>query len=208
MKKLVPIFLILLVVGTAFQACNNGKTYAEQQEDERKAIREFIKDSAINLITFEQFQQQDSMTDVSKNQYVQLPEGIYMQILNKGTGTKFENRNIINVRYKEIDVMEREEGASNYDVPAWSDPFEYNKTETSVSGQFQWGESWLVYVHSNGYSQNSSMTHAVPTGFLIPLNYVTDQAHVKIIVPHKAGHAVAMQYVNPFFYEIYSYKIW
>ena len=45
MKKLTLFFFALLAVCLAFQACDNSKTYAEMLEEEKDAIKAFIKDS-------------------------------------------------------------------------------------------------------------------------------------------------------------------
>ena len=82
MKKLTLFFLSLLACGLAFQACDNTKTYAEMLEDEKDAIKAFIRDSSITVISQTEFYRNDSTTDVNKNEYVQLASGVYMQIIN------------------------------------------------------------------------------------------------------------------------------
>ena len=74
MKKLTLFFFALLAVCLAFQACDNSKTYAEMLEEEKDAIKAFIKDSSIVVISQSEFYAQDSTTDVSRNEYVQLTE--------------------------------------------------------------------------------------------------------------------------------------
>ena len=80
MKKLVFLFLSLLTAGSLFQACDNSKTYAEMLEDEKNAVNKFIKDSAINVISLEEFER-DTITDLSRNEYVAFSNGVYMQIV-------------------------------------------------------------------------------------------------------------------------------
>ena len=60
MKKLGILFASVFLLGLVFQSCNNGKTYAEMKEEEREAIKRFIEREDINVISFEQFQEQDS----------------------------------------------------------------------------------------------------------------------------------------------------
>ena len=85
MKKLTLFFLSLLACGLAIQACDNTKTYAEMLEDEKDAIKAFIRDSSITVISQTEFYRNDSTTDVNKNEYVQLASGVYMQIIDKGS---------------------------------------------------------------------------------------------------------------------------
>lgn len=56
MKKLIFLFLSVIAAGSLFQACDNSKTYAEMLEDEKNAVNKFIKDSAINVISLEEFE--------------------------------------------------------------------------------------------------------------------------------------------------------
>ena len=68
-------------LGLAIQSCNDGKTYAELKEEERDAIQRFIELNEIKVIDEEQFEAQDSTTNVSANEYVLFDEsGIYMQV--------------------------------------------------------------------------------------------------------------------------------
>ena len=107
MKKLVFLFLSLLTAGSLFQACDNSKTYAEMLEDEKNAVNKFIKDSAINVISLEEFER-DTITDLSRNEYVAFSNGVYMQIVDRGRAENktdtFANNNEICVRYIEEDI--------------------------------------------------------------------------------------------------------
>ena len=93
----------VMVVGLCLQACHNGKTYAEQKEEERKAIERFIDLQGIKVITESEFLAKDTTTDVSKNEYVLFSEsGIYMQIIERGGGEIMPNgRHEVLVRYDE-----------------------------------------------------------------------------------------------------------
>ena len=46
MKKLTLFFLSLLAFGLGFQACDDGKTYAEMLDEEKDGINDFIKKEA------------------------------------------------------------------------------------------------------------------------------------------------------------------
>ncbi len=104
MKKLTLFFFALLAVCLAFQACDNSKTYAEMLEEEKDAIKAFIKDSSIVVISQSEFYAQDSTTDVSRNEYVQLASGVYMQIVDKGSTNPADTvkpNDLILVRFEE-----------------------------------------------------------------------------------------------------------
>lgn len=59
-------FFLLLVSATAITSCSDDETYADQVKRERSAISAYIADSAVNVISEEQFRNQNYTTDVSK----------------------------------------------------------------------------------------------------------------------------------------------
>lgn len=202
MKKLTFLFLALMVLCIGFQACDDTKTYAEMLEDEDNAIEAFIRDSNITVISQSQFYAQDSTTDPAKNEFVQLASGVYMQILDKGVEDKSDtvkNNDIILVRFSEYDVLNKYTSYSNLDIVYMVDEFRYVVTSSSIAGIFTGGN----YM----YSTSSSVNTAVPAGWLVPLEYVRNKAHVKLIVPSKMGGNVGMQNVIPYYYDI-KYQIY
>ena len=53
---------------------------------------------------------------------------------------------------------------------------------------------------------NQGYGTAIPSGWLIALPYLRNNAHVRLIVPSKMGHTTAQQYVNPYFYDIWKFE--
>ena len=126
MKKLTLFFFALLAVCLAFQACDNSKTYAEMLEEEKDAIKAFIKDSSIVVISQSEFYAQDSTTDVSRNEYVQLASGVYMQIVDKGSTNPADTvkpNDLVLVRYEEYGLIEKAVTSSNLNNPTVVDEF-------------------------------------------------------------------------------------
>ena len=209
MKKLVFLFLSLLTAGSLFQACDNSKTYAEMLEDEKNAVNKFIKDSAINVISLEEFER-DTITDLSRNEYVAFSNGVYMQIVDRGSAENktdtFANNNEICVRYIEEDIMTRDTTCFNVFLEEWGDAnqlytnpavFRYVAEGSYVYGTFiQMDYYWASYYQST----------AVPAGWLLALPFVRNYAHVRLIVPSKVGHSSAQQYVNPYYYDIWTFS--
>ena len=206
MKKLVLLFLSLLAFSFAFQACDDSKTYAEMLEEEDDAIAAFIRDNDIQVISQTEFFNNDSTTDVSKNEYVQLSSGVYMQIVKKGIEDEdgnllnpndtVKNNDLILVRFMEYSILDKDTSLSNLNSVETVDEFKYTITSSSIAAIFTQGYMYSVYGPS------------VPAGWLVPLPYVRDMAHVKLIVPSKMGHSTAMQYVYPYFYDIKKYQIY
>ena len=125
MKKLVFLFLSLLAAGGIFQACDDSKTYAEMLEDEKNAVNKFIKDKGIRIISQDDFEKNDTVTNLERNEYVALSDGVYMQIVDRGSAENktdtFANNNEICVRYIEEDIMTRDTTCFNVFLEEWGD---------------------------------------------------------------------------------------
>ena len=209
MKKLIYLFLALFTLCIGFQACDDTKTYAEMLDEEDDAIAAFIRDSSITVISQSRFYAQDSVTDVSKNEYVQLASGVYMQIVNAGVEDEADtvkNNDIVLTRFSEYCIIEDPDRGlykgmtySNLDIVYSVDAFRYVETSSSIAGIFT----------TDGYYWQTSYSGgtAVPAGWLVPLPYIRNQAHVRLLVPSKMGSTYAMQSVVPFYYDI-KYQIY
>lgn len=235
MKKFLFPIMSLLIVATTLVSCKDDESYADQKEKERKVINAFLKrdpvvllganndtllnTGKINVISQEQFEAQDSMTDVSKNEYVLFNNtGIYMQIVRKGVGEKIkhlETKRVI-TRYWEYNLLADSLQSSDM-VPYWiSNPGVmdvYNNSGTITA-------TWNVESSNGGgamyqlYGVGASSPTKVPQGWVVPMSYVrlgrqnTGEegiALVRLIVPHAQGTEQATNSVYPCFYEI-SYQ--
>ena len=219
------LILALVLLSTAFTACSKGETYAEQKEKERKAINKFLnRDVAIvtnegdtvihvghiNVISESQFYRQDSLTDVSKNEYVLFAgTGVYMQIVRPGVGEKLQNGQTKRVisRYLEYNIL-------TDTIQSRSDILYYSTTPDIIDITNNYGTFTASFNIENGggamYRIYGSST-VVPSGWLIPFTYIRlgrqinegDKiAKVRLIVPHSQGQANAKSGVYPCFYEI------
>lgn len=215
----------LVLLSTTFTACSKGETYAEQKEKERKAINKFLnRDVAIvtnegdtvihvghiNVISESQFYRQDSLTDVSKNEYVLFAgTGVYMQIVRPGVGEKLQNGQTKRVisRYLEYNIL-------TDTIQSRSDILYYSTTPDIIDITNNYGTFTASFNIENGggamYRIYGSST-VVPSGWLIPFTYIRlgrqinedDKiAKVRLIVPHSQGQANAKSGVYPCFYEI------
>ena len=191
MKKFGILLMIAFGLGLYLQSCDNGKTYAEMKEEEREAIKRFIELNDIKVIDEDQFEEQDSVTRVSENEYVFFDEsGVYMQIIERGKGEMLEDgRHEMLVRYVEtqiaedgtIDTISLNTMANLYAHP---DVFMLTKQKNSLSASFS----------GNGAMSN---THYLKVG-----REISARSKIKLIVPHSEGTSTASQQVVPCFYEI------
>jgi hypothetical protein len=209
MKKLTYLLVLLLGI-TAFAACNNGETYADQKNRERSAINKYIQDSAVSVISEAEFAQKNYTTDVSKNEFVLFEsDGVYMQIERKGCGEKIKDGETVTVlcRFTERNLMTDSIEVSNVlasQFAYWVDKMSVSNTSGTFTGSFIPGESTLVAAHYLS-------TTAVPKGWLVPLTFINvgrpatgddEIAKVRIIVPHDKGHMTATSRVIPYLYDI------
>ena len=202
MKKLLLLFFILLAVGFSFQACDDTKPYAEMLEEEDDAIADFINKEGIKVISQTEFFDNASVTDVEKNEFVQLASGVYMQIVDKGSDNLADtvrNNEVILIRFMEYSLLDQDTTISNLSFPYLTEEFRYSATSSSIAGIFNTNSSLMYSWY--GYT-------AVPAGWLVPMPYIRNRAHVRLIVPSKMGHQAAMQNVYPFYYDIKKYQFW
>ena len=145
----------LLILAVGFTACDDDETYADQKKRERKAVQSLLRrdplvlvngagDTLLNtpkikVISEEQFERQDSTTDVSQNEYVFFAStGIYMQIVRPGTGRRLEpgDRATLAARYWEFNIMTDSLLTSNR-IPLYSPAPDYMDVSNTL-GTTRW----------------------------------------------------------------------
>lgn len=201
-------------------ACNKDMTYAELRDKEIQQINGFLKtgctvkdaenvfdllkvEGNINVISEAQFYANDSMTDVSKNEYVLFDgSGVYMQIVRKGAGAviaKGENTTVA-CRFTEFNIATDSISKMNTTLQyaQWPDMM-------SVTNNGTYSATFLSGLMKNIHGSS------VPSGWLIPLPFIkigrqsvedNEIAKVRLIVPSTEGQKDAYQRVYPCFYEI------
>ena len=207
--------MLLAMVVSLFAACNDYETYSDLKKKERQAISKFLVDSAINVISEKQFEEQGQTTDLKKNQYVLLDKsGVYMQIIRKGCGQQVESGKTVNVlcRFSETNILTDSMLIRNdivgtiymngqyIDVSQYVDKMTVQRNGSTFQASFVSGMMQLYHG-----------TYSVPSGWLVPLLYINvgrplqegdEIAKVKLIVPHSQGTQTASQSVYPAFYVI------
>ena len=213
MKKLIFLFLSVIAAGSLFQACDNSKTYAEMLEDEKNAVNKFIKDSAINVISLEEFER-DTITDLSRNEYVAFSNGVYMQIVDRGNEDDpedaFANNNVICARYLEKNIASNELTCFNVVLPEYINASDYYRSPLTFRYVNENSSAYGIVLstpldYDYWWTANSYGT-AIPGGWLLALPYLRDNAHVRLIIPSKMGHSISQQNVIPYYYDIWKFE--
>jgi hypothetical protein len=160
------VFFIMAILGclVSFTSCNDYETYGEKKDKERAAIRNFIAEQGINVISEADFHAQGDMTDTAKNEYVYLNnDGVYMQIVHKGYGTPVQNNERVTLlmRFFEMCIMDSTQVYNDTD-PYDPDYMVVQRTGTSYSAYFLSGS--LMY--------STYGTSSVAAGLLSPLPFV------------------------------------
>lgn len=193
-------FLFLPLFILSFVACEDDVTYSDMKEKEVDAVNRFVKENGIKIISFEQFVANDSTTDVSKNEFVEIDD-VYLQIVNNpkdaADARRIEDgdtRNLL-VRYYEYNIQDGDTISGNL-FAAEADEMRVENKSGTYSATFTSGVMASVYGNN------------VPTGWLVPLNFLVftrsqkNLAKVNIIVPHSKGTVTAATYVYPCLYQI------
>lgn len=206
--KTIKLLVCAMLAVIAFASCSDSETYADMKKKERAAINRYIANQHIKVISEEQFNAQDSTTDVDKNEFVLFDNtGVYMQIQRKGTGEKLKDGETERVlcRFNEYNLLESDSSliCTNIYAYSWcSDPMTVTNTSGTFNGVFD-KENCMMYT--------SYGSTAVPSGWLVPLTYInlgrytsadSEIAKVRLIVPHSEGQSNAAQSVYPCLYEI------
>ncbi len=212
MKKAIKTILFVLTGIIAMTSCDDTETYAEQKEREYGYINNFVNGNSninkrpITVISETDFKAKGEVTDTAKNEYVLFSStGIYMQIVDKGCGEQLKDGESADVlcRFTEYNINGDSLQLTNNNIFQYAtlcDKMKVIKSGSTISATFAYG------LLCNAYGSTS-----VPSGWLVPLNYVKlgrqqsaddKLARVRIIIPHDQGHAYATSNVYACFYDI------
>ena len=224
MKRYIVLCLAMVVTALAVVSCGQSDTsYAEQKKRESKAIDSFLKRNVvivhdgdtllnigkINPISEEEFVNQDSTTDLERNEYVRFERiGVYMQIVRKGTGSyigRNETRQV-SARFWEYNILGDSLQLSNVNGVYIANPEVMNISNNygTFSGSYETSLSTgsLIYNTYGSSSVIAGWLAAMPYLRLGRQNGEEGVAKVRLIVPHSQGQVHATTNVYPCFYEL------
>ena len=131
-------FLALLLSASFLSSCSDDVTYADHVKRERSAISAYIADSAVTVISEDQFRDQNYTTDTAKNEFVLFQSsGLYMQIVRKGAGSPIAQGETARVdcRFTERNLLTDSIQATN--TTPYSQKYLEVMNVTNNSGTFQ-----------------------------------------------------------------------
>ena len=164
-------WLVAAFAMLSLAACHDTETYADQKKKERAAIRAFIEKEGIKVISEQDFKQ-DTITDVSKKEFV----------LFENTGVSLHLTN--NVRY----------------FSSLPDKMAVTNTLGTFNATFSTGVMKSIYGTTSVPAGWLTPLSYINIGRLVNEN--DELAKVNIIVPHSQGVQRATASVTPYYYQI------
>lgn len=170
MKNTVKIALfVALLLGT--MACEKSNSYSKLLENEQKLIEQYIARNNINVL--------DKMPEngfFAENEYYHFPDGIYIQLIDSGSGEVATNGRTIIVRFMQTTLDEYPVVESYMTTLDTRNPIEvvYGQSQNNCEG---WQQAFSVMKRTG--------------------------AHAKFIVPSKKGFDESAQAVTPVLYDMH-----
>ena len=204
MRKTIYTLTTLIVMLTTI-ACNDYETYGELKERERDAIEKFISDSSFVIISEDQFHNQGDKTLGNKQFVILDKSGVYMQILNIGSGETIKDGETMNIlcRFSEKAILD------TTSINNLTGTYVFTPDLMCVT---RTGSTYTAYFSERRGLMCVTYGTSVPEAWLAPLQYVKlgrltsatdDKARVRLIVPHSQGTTNnAKANVKPYFYDI------
>jgi hypothetical protein len=165
-------------------SCNNTPSYADMKKAQEKAINRFIAEKDIEIL---KTYPDDGV--FGENQFVKLDNGIYLNVIDSGNGNKaVVGKTTVLVRFKVIN---------------------FSDDAQTVRDLFDNGEEPLEFLYGNAayvvssYSQVYDLYYYpyFSTGIESILEYVSENAVVKAIIPFEEGSSSQSTLGAPLYYE-------
>lgn len=184
-------FNILLIVCAALMtlSCSKTKSYTDMLKAEEKAIDRLIAQEGIEVL-------KDFPVDTifKENQFVKLENGVYMNIIDRGTSQRAVlNKTNILIRFTARHII-----SDSLTYIAKNNYYIYSNYGPHSNGTTPWEFRYGAYAEANVWF--------IGEGIQTPLEYVGDNAKVKLIVPFKRGDYYDDRAGEPLYYEILLYK--
>ncbi|SHE40618.1 DUF4827 family protein [Dysgonomonas macrotermitis] len=190
--KISGLFVCIMVL---FASCDNGDSYADRLNRERKNIKSFINAHDIEVL----YTYPESGVFKSNQYYYDSSTGVYINVIDSGNGKRANasNRSVVNVRF--WDAMS---------LPtADSDTITYNPDGVQPI-EFLYGVSSTYTSSSTDSYLGTIQSYYMSSGMAVPLQHVGEKAIVSLIVPFNSGSYVQQSgYYAIFFTRLQYTKI-
>lgn len=188
MRKVLGLICFIIGLCVVFAACSSSETYADKLKNERKNISRFINEH--NIVVLNQY---PASGVFKENEYFRDPlTGVYINVIDSGNGNRASasKRSEVNVRF---------DGAMTLPTA------DSDTTSNNVAGMqpisFTYG---IVATYSNS-NQGFPEYYYLSTGITAPLQYVGENARVRLIVPFASGSTYQVAIFRAMYYTQLHY---
>jgi len=144
-------------------------------KDEQNTIAKFITDSGFKILN-----KYPESKVFAPNEFLRLPNGLYMNVIDSGNGEKIDSFKMVMYRFKSFHAL--------------SDTVDYTGNwDATYPYEFVYG---LTPTSSNGYIE----------GFATPLHFIGNGGKVSLIIPSSLNSYSAMNSVTPYYYYCVKYE--
>lgn len=184
--------LICFIIGlcAAFSACSNSETYADKLKSERKNISRFINEK--NIIVLNSY---PASGVFKENEYFRdALTGVYINVIDSGNGNRASvaKRSEVSVRFRDAMTL-----------PA-------SESDTTSNDLAIQGSQPMVFTYGivSTYLNSSLKTYDysfLSPGVAAPLQYVGENARVRLIVPFASGSTYQLAMFKAMYYTELQY---
>jgi len=156
-------------------------------QEEQRAIKRYIDRNNLKILS--DYPKDGVFKD---NEYFKTSDGLYFQVVDSGNGTRIVNGQEAIVRFKyRHDIAYSDTSITYWTNTGWVNPFS------------------LLYRGIPNVNTASTYTVSGSSyecgGWIVPLQYVGEQAIVNMIIPSAMGSSVDNSNINPVFYDSLKY---
>ena len=199
MKK--QIIFTLIICAIAGFSCKKGESMSEKRAKERAAIAKYIADNDLQIT------EADNIPDDAvsgENEYYRLPSGLYIQILEKGTGEKPKTGDVVTFRYYTFNL------SNDTLVKAMSSDETMNVINSSYAVEYKYGNGSISNCTESEYYYHSYIRNDayIIKGIQEAIGHLKYGGAAYLIVPSSIGCTEAQSDIQALRYEIRHIKIW
>ncbi|QIK53749.1 DUF4827 domain-containing protein [Dysgonomonas sp. HDW5B] len=188
MRKVLGLICFIIGLCVVFAACSSSETYADKLKNERKNISRFINEH--NIVVLNQY---PASGVFKENEYFRDPlTGVYINVIDSGNGNRASSskRSEVNVRFWDAMTL----------PTADSDTISNN-----VAGLQPISLTYGIVATYSSSNTNSLDYYYLSTGITAPLQYVGENARVRLIVPFATGSTYQLAAFKAMYYTQLQY---
>lgn len=210
MNRKIKIFLFctaIAALSVLSAGCGKTQTYAEMLKQESESIDKFLNyggrfTSAIPANPDDILATGDRYHVSNTVPFYELSNGVYMQPVNKGNGTKITTTSPNNkVAFRFLRINLNSWAASPYEIEMFS------STAGGVGNYYYSDISDYYFFYDPVYTASSSQYYTYGMGIEYPLAYLTDESSCYLVVPSQMGFSDGVSSVIPYLYYVEYYII-